>query len=91
MKGYPEVALVAAIALAIALMAWNFYINFSTRQVGSFEYIRIAEALLDRDKVHDAINYFEKAHISSPENDTVTIKLVDAYLQYGEELADKNN
>ena len=64
--------------------------SFSHRSTGSFEYVRRGEELLDKGKYVQAINYFEKANESSPDNETIKSDLVYAYTMYSGALAKEN-
>ena len=77
------------IILSVAAVVSNLSL-FPRRYTGSFEYVRKGEELLDKSRYVQAINYFEKAHESSPDNETIDSSLVYAYSMYSRELAREN-
>ncbi len=71
------------------------YVNdpyiFSKKTPGTFEYVRKAEGLLDAGKLEKAVQVFEKAFDSSPDNQTVRHDLAYAYLQYAKALIESKS
>jgi tetratricopeptide (TPR) repeat protein len=58
---------------------------------GSYEYIRKGESLLEKGAAREALGYFEKAYVSSPDNREIRTDLAYAYSRYGALLADKDD
>jgi len=82
---------ISFIALA-ALLAYKINPAFFQRKtLGSFEYVRRAESFLDKSNFQKAIDLFEKAHLSSPENESIKDGLAWAYTKYGDALAGSEN
>lgn len=79
----------AVVLLASAIVSAALY----TRQanVGSFEYVRKGEDLFNKGKVKESIKYFEKAHLSSPENKDIKANIVHAYSVYASGLAESKD
>ncbi len=80
------ILVIAVIALIIAIKINPAF--FTLKSLGSFEYIRTGEELLNKGKYREAIDRFEKAYEASPENETVKSDLVYAYSRYGTILAE---
>lgn len=60
---------------------------FNRGTVGSYEYIRMGERLIDKNNYEGAVNCFEKAYESSPDSDAIKANLVWIYTVYGSDLA----
>ena len=83
---------VSILILAAALFIIIIKINpglFTKKNLGSFEYIRTGENLLDKGKYSHAARYFERAYEASPENKDIRYYLVWAYSKYGFVLAEE--
>ncbi len=89
MKGAASAAIVRVIVLSLILIGIVFYF-FPRKYTGSFEYVRKGEELLGKGKYAVAINYFEKAHESSPDNEAIKSDLVYAYSIHSGALAKEN-
>lgn len=76
----------AALAVLLALYIINFNPLLLThspfKSIGSFEYVRMGESLLDKGLYPKAITYYEKAYESSPDNQEIVSALVFAYSKY---------
>jgi len=89
MKPIPFKNITIAFFIAITALFILFKTNpdtFPQKTLGSFEYIRKADELLEKGNLVEAIVYFEKAHNSSPDNDTIAQNLAYAYSRYAERL-----
>lgn len=62
--------------------------TFNPKRVGSFEYIRMGEKFLDKNLYTNAIDCYEKAHESSPQNPTIISDIIFVYSKYASVLAD---
>ena len=82
-----NIALLYLIIILSATAVISNLPSFPKRSVGSFEYVRKAEALLDKGKYGQAVKYFETAHESSPQNDTISSDLAYAYSMYARMLS----
>ncbi|MCM8790362.1 MAG: peptidase MA family metallohydrolase [Candidatus Omnitrophica bacterium] len=78
---------------ALGVMIVTFFVFLKNggiaekRIPGSFEYARRAEGFLDKGMYAQAIDYFEKAYRSSPENKYIRDSLIYAYSRYAQTLA----
>ena len=90
-KEYLELLLLTTVTITIISILCGSYLSISDRQVGSFEYVRKGEDLLEKDKFREAIKYFEKAYASSPENNIIISQLVNAYFKYSSFLAESGD
>ncbi|MBI5144053.1 MAG: tetratricopeptide repeat protein [Candidatus Omnitrophica bacterium] len=79
-----------AIIAAIIIYKTNPGI-FTQKTLGSFEYVRRAEDLLDKGEYRKAIYYFEKAFRASPENRAIKKGLSWAYTRYAIALAESES
>ncbi len=61
------------------------------KTLGSFEYVRRGEELLDKENYKKAIYYFERAFQSSPENKAIKTSLAWAYTRYSITLMESAN
>ncbi|MCX5686831.1 MAG: hypothetical protein NTW09_05190 [Candidatus Omnitrophica bacterium] len=86
-KEHLEMLLLAAVVSAAVSTVFNWYSETAGRQVGSFEYVRKAENLIENGRLQDAIRYLEKAHSSSPENEVIAAQLANTYSLYSDRLA----
>jgi len=83
-----SILLLVIVILSVAAVILNLP-ALQKRSTGSFEYVRKGEDLLDKGKYTQAIKYFEQAHESSPENETILSDLVYAYSMYSGVLTDQ--
>lgn len=83
--------LLLIITAATTIISALYAARLGLRQVGSFEYVRKGEDLLDKSKFQESIIYFKKAHESSPGNDTITSELIDAYDRHSVYLAESKD
>ncbi len=81
-KEYLEWLLLATSIVVIISGLRQARASFWPSQIGSFEYVRKGEYLLDKGNFRESIKYFEKAYESSPENNTIISELIDAYFKY---------
>ncbi len=75
----------------IASVLYSSYREMPRKETGSFEYVRKGEDLLDAGKFRESIKYFEKAHASSPANNTIAWAAANAYTRYGNYLAESKD
>lgn len=82
-------------AAALASIFLSLYISgpyiFSRKITGTFEYVRRGEEYLDKNNFKAAIDYFERAYESSPDNQTVKLDLAYAYSQYARFFSETEN
>lgn len=74
--------------LALVSVLYGWYSDITDTQVGSFEYVRKGDALLDEGDFKGSIKCFEKAYDASPENNVIAAKLRNAYFDYSSYLAE---
>lgn len=87
-REYLELGLLAVILTASVSVLCGWYADMAGTQVGSFEYVRKGDDLLDEGDFKGSIRYFEKAYDSSPENNIIIAKLRNAYFDYAAALAE---
>ncbi|MCX5679698.1 MAG: hypothetical protein NTZ95_03460 [Candidatus Omnitrophica bacterium] len=88
---YLELGLLAVIVVAFVSVLYGWYSNMSGTQIGSFEYVRKGDDLLDEGDFKGSIKYFEKAYDASPENSVIAAKLRNAYFDYATHLAESED
>jgi tetratricopeptide (TPR) repeat protein len=87
-----------ALLLALLAIAAGFFVleiithplvfNLNGQSLGSFEYIREGDKLLDKGLYDKAISYYEKAYEASPQNPSIVAGIISAYSRYASILAD---
>jgi tetratricopeptide (TPR) repeat protein len=85
-----SIYLLFAAGIISAILVFFFFNFLPGKTIGSFEYVRKAEDLLEKGKYRQAIAYFEKACESSPDNKIIRSGLVYAYSMYSNALAKEN-
>ena len=94
LKKYLELGLLAIILIASLSVLCGWYTDIAGIQVGSFEYVRKGDDLLDKGNFKRSIKYFEKAYEASSDNNVIAAKLRNAYFGYAsyfEETGDYDN
>jgi len=86
-----ELLLLIAVMATIASILYAAYAKMPRRQVGSFEYVRKAENLLDKGSFKESLRYLEKAYAASPENSTIILELANTYSEYAACLAESGD
>jgi len=83
-----ELGLLAIVLVALVSVLSGWYADIAGTQVGSFEYVRKGDDLLDEGDFKGSIKYFEKAYDASPENSVIAAKLRNTYFNYASNLAE---
>jgi len=90
-KEYLELGLLAVVLAAAVSVLCGWYADIAGTQVGSFEYVRKGDRLLDEGDIQGSIKYFEKAYNASSENNAIAVKLSNAYFDYAAHLTETGN
>ena len=85
-REYLELGLLAVVLVAIISVLYGWYTDIASTQVGSFEYVRKGDDLLNEGDFKGSIKCFEKAYDASPENSVIAAKLRNAYFDYASNL-----
>ncbi|MDO8535768.1 MAG: hypothetical protein Q7S30_01990 [Candidatus Omnitrophota bacterium] len=79
---------IAGILFILEINSNPSFLKFNTQSLGSFEYVRAGEKLLDKGLYNKAVGFYEKAYESSPENPSIRSDIVFVYSKYASSLAD---
>lgn len=88
---FKSIATFFAAGSIIAIIIFFFLDFLPHKNIGSFEYVRKAEDLLDKGKYKQAVACLEKAYDSSPDNNVIISGLIYAYTMYSNALTKENN